>query len=292
MGFVEIQGRIYKPLKEYLTAPFSKKTCVYYDYSIQEYQRSGKRSRWVTVESGEKGIPFYTKDNTGSVLVDPTGATIDFPETYSRTSGNRKWTEYAILPNDTAYILGTAGDNPHVQEATGQKNTEDIMIQKGKFRPFYISNELEKGVTKKLGRTAASLIILGSFMIIGGILINFFFFGPSSSPQVLETADAGIPKDFTQDAMDAETAQYYLFTDQISTTDSIIRFESNYPISVFLVKSEDEFNNFLEGLDFETYEGCFVEEAAIGEIRCTISLGGIIVWNYNPYNVKYNLTIW
>ena len=131
------------------------------------------------------------------------------------------------------------------------------------------------------------LIVLGALFLI--TIISSFF------PQNIETAGfkvAGTLSEFTQEFnLDAETAQYHEFANQNLVTDSIITFESNYPISVFLMKSEDDFNNFIDGLDYEIYDGCFIEEQIRGEIRCTISSGGIVVWNYNPYNVEYTLTI-
>lgn len=131
------------------------------------------------------------------------------------------------------------------------------------------------------------LIALGTLFLIT-ILSSLF-------PQNIETAGfkvAGTPLEFEQEyTLNAETAQYHEFTNQNIVTDSIIEFQSIYPISVLLVKSEQEFDNFIEGLDYEIYEGCFVEEQNSGEIRCTISTGGLVVWNYNSYGVNYTLRL-
>ncbi|MDD5177885.1 MAG: DUF2569 family protein [Candidatus Nanoarchaeia archaeon] len=138
---------------------------------------------------------------------------------------------------------------------------------------------------KRLGMVF--LIVLGALFLIS--MVSSLF------PQNIETAGfkvAGIPQEITQEyTLDAEMVQYHKFADQDIITDSIITFESNYPISVFLVKSENDFNNFIKGLNYEIYEGCLVEERTSGEIRCTISSGGIVVWNYNLYKVEYSLTM-
>jgi hypothetical protein len=130
------------------------------------------------------------------------------------------------------------------------------------------------------------LIVLGTLFLI--ILVSSLF------PQNIETAGikiAGTPQEITQEhTLEAEMAQYHEFADQNLIADSIISFESNQPISVFLVKSEEDFNKFIEDSDYEIYDGCFVEEEYVGEIRCTISSGGIVVWNYNQESVEYNLT--
>ena len=54
------------------------------------------------------------------------------------------------------------------------------------------------------------------------------------------------------------------FTEQNFVVDSIVEFESNYPIDVFLVKSEHDYDNFANNLDYEAYEGCIVEERYSG----------------------------
>lgn len=138
---------------------------------------------------------------------------------------------------------------------------------------------------KRLG--AVFLIVLGALFLIS--IISSLF------PQNIETAGlkiAGTPQEITQNyTLDTEMAQYHEFANQDFITDSIITFESNYPINVILVKSENDFNNFIKGEDYEIYEGCLVEEQTNGEIRCVISSGGIIVWNYNQYDAEYSLTI-
>ncbi|MBR9683577.1 DUF2569 domain-containing protein [Candidatus Woesearchaeota archaeon] len=131
------------------------------------------------------------------------------------------------------------------------------------------------------------------FLVMLGVL---FLTGIVSSlvPQNIETAGlkiAGTPQEITQEyTLEAEMVQYHEFGEQNIITDSIISFESNLPTSVFLVKSEKDFNNFVDGFDYEIYDGCFVEEKYSGEIRCTISSGGVVVWNYNQEDIEYSLT--
>ncbi len=138
---------------------------------------------------------------------------------------------------------------------------------------------------KRLG--VVFLIVLGTLFLIT-ILSSLF-------PQNIETAGfkvAGTPQEFEQEySLEAETAVYHEFQNQNIVSDSIIGFESDYPLSVFIVKSEQDFNNFIDGLDYEIYDECIIEERSSGEIRCTVSSGGIIVWNYNAYDVDYTLRL-
>jgi len=206
MGLVEIAGQVVPDKK--IKSPFSNKNCVYYRYTIEEYRSSGKSSSWRTIKKGFDSIPFYLKDNTGKVLVDPKGAIVDIPKDFEFKSGFRRdppvavkqfltsnrlkfetflgmnrtmrYREYFIEPNDKLYIMGTAGDNPYVEETTAQQNVEDIMIQKGKHEKFYyISDKPEHAVLKSTKLKAFGCLFGGAALFIGGlaaILINLGLF--------------------------------------------------------------------------------------------------------------------
>lgn len=95
MGIVEIHGNVVSD--ETIKSPFSKTDCVYYRYEIQEYKRRTTRSggktktttEWVTVAHGDKRIPFFAKDDTGQVLVEPEGAefNVDFRRGFYQSRG-------------------------------------------------------------------------------------------------------------------------------------------------------------------------------------------------------------
>ncbi|NIA04031.1 MAG: hypothetical protein GWP09_01645, partial [Nitrospiraceae bacterium] len=93
MGLVEVKGEA--EAKQYLKSPFSKDSCIYYKYKIYEYSEhlshddNGKTYSWDPVGSGEKRVPFFLKDATGSVLIDPTKAEFKVPvkKAYYQKSG-------------------------------------------------------------------------------------------------------------------------------------------------------------------------------------------------------------
>ena len=207
MGLVEIFGEIIPTKKQTILSPFSNKKCVYYKYTIEEYRRTGKHSHWVTVKKEEQSVPFYIKDETGKVLIDPNGAKVDIPKDFEYNSHLMKsppmtvknflsqnnfshsflgfnktmrYREYFIGPGEKLYVMGTAGDNPYVKDATGSKNEEDIMIQKGNNKQFYyISDKSEHEVLKNfkwkvfgglIGGAALSLVCLIVILINLGIL--------------------------------------------------------------------------------------------------------------------------
>lgn len=76
MGTVEVSGQALSPVA--LKTPFTLIDCVWYRFLVEEYRRSGRRSRYVVVARGHsEDIPFYVEDETGKVLVDPRGALVE-----------------------------------------------------------------------------------------------------------------------------------------------------------------------------------------------------------------------
>ena len=205
MGMVEIAGKAVPAEKKSLKSPFTSKDCVYYKYTVEEYRSSGKSSHWVTIKSGDSCMPFFLQDDTGKVLVDPKGAEIDIPmdnEFKSRSGYNppkevmtflvanrlnhknilgfnkmMRYREYYLAPNDPAYVLGTAGDNPFVEEGTGASNADDIMIQKGKSGDFYyISDSGEKAVLSKISGKAYLQVFGGGALSVVCLAVIFWYF--------------------------------------------------------------------------------------------------------------------
>ena len=78
MGVVEIHGKV--EADQLIRSPFSKTECVYYKWLIKEYRQSssssgkGSSRKWEEIGSGENHVPFFAKDETGRVLVEPNKA--------------------------------------------------------------------------------------------------------------------------------------------------------------------------------------------------------------------------
>ena len=141
LGLVELQGNA-TPRVSPVKAPLTKKDCVLYKYLIERYEQRGKNSEWVRVAGDTSTSPFYLDDTTGKVLVDPSGAEINFatPDFYF-TSGSfggqgeipdnlisfleqnsikyhslfgnyrMRFSEWDVCPNDFIFVLGTAAKN-------------------------------------------------------------------------------------------------------------------------------------------------------------------------------------
>lgn len=202
MGLAEVQGEAVVAKKE-LKSPFTNKNCVYYRYEIDEYRSSKNGGYWARIKDGIKHVPFYLKDNTGMVLVDPKDAHVDIPKdwrfqpslfksspkkkteekiksffkkekiSYTGFFGfkrNLRFTEYYIAPRDKIFVLGTAGDNPHKKEASAKKSLDDIMMQQGENEKFYyITDRHQKKILGDIGWKTNLSLIGGGVLIVFGI---------------------------------------------------------------------------------------------------------------------------
>ncbi len=208
MGLVEVFGKA-KPFQEKIhKSPFTNTDCVYYRYTIEEYRSSGKSGHYVTIDEQRTSDPFFVQDETGKVLVNPEGAEINKPDktvfktnssgepseliqdfikgrgiSYKGTFGFNKdmiFTEYLIEPEDSIFVMGTAGDNPFAPK-DGIDHEDNILIQRGKYEKFFlISDSNEKAVLKQLGWRSSGFIIGGaalSLASLAGILLYLGAFG-------------------------------------------------------------------------------------------------------------------
>lgn len=202
MGLVEIYGEVVPWRGKLLKSPFSIKDCVYCKYLIEEYRRSGKSSHWVTVKSDEKRIPFFLKDDTGSVLVEPEGARMHIPQDFEFKSGwgkdppasiqkflksnnmdfenflgfnkTMRYREYIIEPANMLYVMGTAGNNPFSKPSA--INSENIMIQKGtNDKTYYISDRPEKSLVGELQWKSLAGVLGGGALAAGCFAILLYF---------------------------------------------------------------------------------------------------------------------
>jgi hypothetical protein len=179
LGLVEIFGDVVATGTMILKSPHNLKDCVYYRYLVERYEQhydpktKSTHGSWVTVKDVTERIQFYLKDDTGSVRVEPNGARITISTDFQITSGDMRFHEWYIQPNDKLYILGTAGLNPSVSESS-ESHVENLLIQKGKNEKFYfISDKSEKEILKGLSlKTWACLGIGAAFILIGILIIT------------------------------------------------------------------------------------------------------------------------
>lgn len=118
MGLVEVHGLTRR--KFALVSPMSHLPCVY--YRLRRYRRD-RRNKWrLSHASDSRHVPFYLKDDTGEITVDPRGAAVKprLRQTgygspselfFSSSAGldrDEKWIEDVIPEGTRLYILGQA----------------------------------------------------------------------------------------------------------------------------------------------------------------------------------------
>lgn len=126
-GYVELNGIGELMEGPPIIAPLTGTTCTWFGYKIEEHRRSGKNSRWVTINSGESSELFLLADNTGKCIIDPEGAGVTTMRkdvwygssrrpargpARNRTMlsflgrGRYRYTERRLHPGDPLYAIG------------------------------------------------------------------------------------------------------------------------------------------------------------------------------------------
>ncbi len=157
-GYVELVGEA-QPDQAPLLAPLTGTACLWYDFCIERYTRTGKTHSWQTVRRGRSDHSFYLRDDTGDCHIHPQGADMqplarqrwygntEHPVTFGGSggsglffgSGRYRYTERRIHSGDPLYALGlfqtlqplsaAEQSEQHLQELLAQwkKDHEDLL---------------------------------------------------------------------------------------------------------------------------------------------------------------------
>ena len=116
-GTIEVEGTA-ETLSETVSANYSNTDCFAYSYTKKRKKRTKDsdgdwETNTTTLDSGSSSVPFRITDETGSIPVDPSEATIGMDTEYRRSTGNRRSvtgkkvrTEKRIDPGDELHIIG------------------------------------------------------------------------------------------------------------------------------------------------------------------------------------------
>lgn len=182
-GIVELNGTAIP--RESLMTPYSRRPCVYYEYRMEELQAHREFNpmtkrwmivrEWVQLAAQNELRRFYLQDETGKVLVDPTGAQVPESKTYQQwfLGRRRRHTERAIFANSKVYLLGTAAENPENRDSVVASDL--IMIRKGDIsKEFILTSESEKQIEGSyLLSFLISLLVGIAFLGLGAWMIIF-----------------------------------------------------------------------------------------------------------------------
>jgi hypothetical protein len=140
LGLVEVNGLATGP--HTIPAPISGKPCFLYRTTAWQ-QSKGKKDDWEKVADETLHLPFFVKDTTGELLIEPLGADLDlhrdFREEYDASffsstlndvpprvsvflsrhgvipARKLRIEEHSIKPDDPLFIAGTLTENPGVE---------------------------------------------------------------------------------------------------------------------------------------------------------------------------------
>lgn len=117
-GIVEVFGQVERCYA--LVAPVTQTPCIY--YRLSRYRRKERNGRWELTSQQSSGLhPFWLKDATGRVLVNPAGGLITptsfqegagsglgrhFLGRESEPDGDEKWVEESIPEGAQVYVFG------------------------------------------------------------------------------------------------------------------------------------------------------------------------------------------
>jgi hypothetical protein len=199
IGFVELKGtaEARRPLTSYL----AQERCVHYAWSIEEHwsrtvtetytdnegktrARTRQESGWTTVADGGEMIPFYLRDDTGVIRVDPAGAKIEPlglfeqevgeghplyfqkgpPDAVSDSDYRRRFVEQGLPLGVPLYVVGQSRERPDV--------VAPEIAQDPKAPMFLITTRSEKAVESGLGWSSWGLAFLALLCVSLAVLIG------------------------------------------------------------------------------------------------------------------------
>lgn len=155
-GLVELQGTAaLEPGGTELIGPLSGQPCVWYHYVVKQKRRSGKNTKWVTIEDRRVDQRFRLVDDEGSLPVEPAEAEAIITCHTSRRDGNLKYTEHWIAPGTRLYALGSATIDPVTASSL-------LLCRGAKEQPFVLTDLGESELMLRKARSGFLWLNLGA----------------------------------------------------------------------------------------------------------------------------------
>lgn len=121
---VRVSGAI-QPMETVLTSPLSKKPCVFFETTVEEYRSSGKSGKWVTIIRETNACDFFIKDETGRAVIKTANMRVLPVKDYEQTSG----TLNDATPELEAFLT------KHGHKSTGWIFNKNLRYREGVFSP-------------------------------------------------------------------------------------------------------------------------------------------------------------
>jgi hypothetical protein len=209
-GPAQIQGWAGPGPEGTVTAPLTGSECLAYRYDVEQFGPVGDNGQWKTQDTGMGGVDFVVEDDTGRVVVDPTGAEVHFEahrETVSPgdempehiaafvaaspdvepsgrtldlrvrevTIGQRqRFTERRLDVGEQVSVYGQATPGQAVEWGS---DLVDALVADGDGLPaFVISDTDQRGTAWRIARPALWKVLiglntLGIVVVVGGLFL-------------------------------------------------------------------------------------------------------------------------
>ena len=164
-GLTELSGEIeMAPGEDPIEAPHSYRECVWYDFRVEEKRRSGKKTRWVTIEERQAGAPFLCRDDAGTLRVDPGDAEILTRHRTRERRGDRRYHEARLEIGDRCYLLGPTAVHGEAADRLCMRAGADD-------EPFLIANLPERSVMLRKAFVGLAWLNLALTALALGLLL-------------------------------------------------------------------------------------------------------------------------
>jgi hypothetical protein len=155
MGPVEVAGRVVATAA--FTAPYSKTRCAWYRFEIEE-RTGGREPRggFVLVDRGSSGdVPFRIEDGTGSVLVQPLGASVEVPPQVVALDADRRVREWTLAEGASVFVSGFGHRRSVAEGKPGGADRDDVFVGAGPDGFLTVSPRSHAEQARSLARRAA-----------------------------------------------------------------------------------------------------------------------------------------
>ena len=125
-GYVELMGRARLAPGVTMVSPLTRRPCVWWNYRIQERRRSGRNTRWVTVDSDTCQTPFLLEDDSGWCVINPLGAEV-FADDERTWYGDRGWPANVPALAGKTWLVGLTSDYRYTEHTIAERETVNAM---------------------------------------------------------------------------------------------------------------------------------------------------------------------
>lgn len=169
---MELEGEVEAIPDEQLTSRYTNTEVVAHTYEKKERERwtdadGDTHTHYQTLESGSDAVPFYVRDESGAVPVDPAGAEFSF-DTEQISGGHVQTYEGRLADGDTVHVFGQKHDAAAADDTV---DGEDTYVGDGDaVTDFMISDTTELRTVLRYGLSGlGGLVLFGIWTVLAGV---------------------------------------------------------------------------------------------------------------------------